>query len=77
MPQVIAAAPVFRGGSWNRKGFIMFVPNPSIGLFTVPGGGGEAQPLAGLGLPETVMGPGFCLTIRISPISKSRAAVAL
>ncbi len=59
MPQVIAPAPVFRGGSWNRKGFIMFVPNSSIGLFTVPAGGGEAQPLAALGSTRDRFGPRF------------------
>ncbi len=59
VPQVIASAPAFRGGSWNRNGFIIFVPNSSIGLFTVPAGGGEAQPLTALGSTRDRFGPRF------------------
>jgi len=39
-PVTICDAPNARGGSWNKAGEILFAPNPSGVLYTVPSGGG-------------------------------------
>ena len=40
--QEICDAPSGRGGSWSRRGEIVFAPTSSGGLFRVPASGGEA-----------------------------------
>ena len=39
-PQVLADAPLGRGGSWNRDGVILFTPAPNRGIWRVAAGGG-------------------------------------
>jgi len=39
-PQVLAEAPIGRGGTWNRDGVIVFSPNATGGLMRVPATGG-------------------------------------
>jgi eukaryotic-like serine/threonine-protein kinase len=39
-PQVLAEAPLGRGGSWNRDGVILFTPAPNRGIWRVPAAGG-------------------------------------
>jgi Tol biopolymer transport system component len=48
LPQVVAAAAVFRGGAWNNKGDIVFAPGNASSLFRVSAAGGEARPLTAL-----------------------------
>jgi serine/threonine protein kinase len=38
---VVAAAPADQGGSWNRDGTILFVPDIAKGLYRVPAAGGN------------------------------------
>ncbi len=40
-PQILAAAPNGRGGTWNRDGVIVFAPSSEGPLFRVPAAGGE------------------------------------
>ena len=40
-PQVLANAPLGRGGSWNRDGVIIFAPAPPSGLWRVSAAGGQ------------------------------------
>jgi Tol biopolymer transport system component len=44
-PQTLARAPVPRGGTWTRDGRILFVPLPSMQLFSVAATGGPATPV--------------------------------
>jgi Tol biopolymer transport system component len=46
LPQILAEAPVPRGGTWNRNGVILFAPSPSFPLHRVAASGGEAAPLS-------------------------------
>ena len=39
-PQVLADAPLARGGSWNRDGVILFAPAPNRGIWRVAATGG-------------------------------------
>jgi len=39
-PQVVAAAPDPRGGTWSADGTILFAPHGGDGLYRVPAGGG-------------------------------------
>ena len=39
-PQVLADAPLGRGGSWSRDDVILFNPSPNLGLWRVPAAGG-------------------------------------
>ena len=39
-PQVLADAPLARGGSWNRDGVILFTPAPNRGIWRVAATGG-------------------------------------
>ena len=48
LPQVIAPAPIFRGGAWNKKGDIVFTPSNVSGLFRVAATGGEPSPVTAL-----------------------------
>jgi Tol biopolymer transport system component len=40
--QVLANAPLGRGGSWNRDGVILFIPAPPSGIWRVSAAGGPA-----------------------------------
>ena len=40
--QILADAPVARGGAWQADGTILFAPNPTGPLFRVPATGGQA-----------------------------------
>jgi Tol biopolymer transport system component len=42
VPQVLANAPLGRGGSWNRDGVIIFAPAPPSGIWRVSAAGGPA-----------------------------------
>ena len=44
-PRTLAAAPVPRGGTWNRDGVILFVPRPPGVLHQVAVQGGDATPV--------------------------------
>ncbi|HKC23415.1 MAG TPA: protein kinase [Thermoanaerobaculia bacterium] len=43
-PQTLADAPRLCGGTWNREGVILFVPDFNGGIFRVPAQGGDVQP---------------------------------
>jgi eukaryotic-like serine/threonine-protein kinase len=47
-PQNLADAPLGRGGSWNREGVILFVPNSREVVHRVSASGGEASPVTKL-----------------------------
>jgi eukaryotic-like serine/threonine-protein kinase len=47
-PQVLADAPVPRGGSWNRDGTIIFVPRSQGSIFRIPASGGTAVEVTAL-----------------------------
>jgi Tol biopolymer transport system component len=47
-PRSIAVAPGGRGGTWNRKGVIVFAPERRGGLSQVPSSGGGATPVTRL-----------------------------
>jgi len=40
--QVLADAPIGRGGTWNRDGVILFAANTDVPIIQMPAGGGEA-----------------------------------
>ena len=42
---VVADAPVNRGGSWNRQGTLLFVPDTTKGLYQVAASGGTPVPV--------------------------------
>jgi Tol biopolymer transport system component len=48
----LARARDARGGTWNRKGTILFAPHQVGPLFTVPEGGGEIRAATALAGPE-------------------------
>jgi Tol biopolymer transport system component len=41
--QVLADAPLGRGGAWNKEGVILFTPGAYDPLYRVPAGGGEVK----------------------------------
>jgi len=43
-PRVLADAPTGRGGSWGRDGTILFAPNITSSILSVPADGGNAAP---------------------------------
>jgi Tol biopolymer transport system component len=47
-PQSLADAPLGRGGSWNREGVILFVPNSRAVVHRVSASGGEVSPVTKL-----------------------------
>ncbi len=47
-PVILADAPTNRGGSWSRRGIIVFAPGYQTGLFQVPADGGAATPVTSL-----------------------------
>ena len=47
-PQNLADAPLGRGGSWNREGVILFVPNSRSPVHRVSAAGGEVSPVTKL-----------------------------
>jgi eukaryotic-like serine/threonine-protein kinase len=48
LAQVLADAPVGRGGSWNPDGVILFSPSASGAIFRVSANGGELAPVSQL-----------------------------
>jgi hypothetical protein len=44
-PQVLADAPLGRGGTWNQDDVILFAPSPPGGIWRVPAAGGVATPV--------------------------------
>jgi Tol biopolymer transport system component len=42
-PQALATVITPSGGTWNRDGVILYVPNDAGGVFQVPAGGGESR----------------------------------
>ena len=42
-PQPLATVITPAGGTWNRDGVILYVPNDNGGVFQVPAGGGESR----------------------------------
>ncbi len=50
-PVTLCTAPNVKGGSWNRKGDIIFAPNADSGIFRVPEIGGEPVRITKIG-PE-------------------------
>jgi Tol biopolymer transport system component len=52
VPQVLASAPLGRGGSWNREGVIIFAPSPPSGIWRVAAAGGPVTPVTTL-QPDT------------------------
>jgi Tol biopolymer transport system component len=47
--QVLADAPLGRGGAWNRDGVILFTPGAYDPLYRVPAGGGELKQVTRIG----------------------------
>ncbi len=43
--RVVADAPVYGGGSWNREGTLLFVPDFTKGLYQVAASGGAPVPV--------------------------------
>jgi serine/threonine protein kinase len=43
VPQVLANAPLAKGGAWSRAGVILFAPNSSGPIFRIPAAGGEME----------------------------------
>jgi hypothetical protein len=43
VPQVLANAPLAKGGAWSRAGVILFTPNNIGPIFRVPAAGGEVE----------------------------------
>ena len=58
-PHAIAAAPVPRGGAWNRDNVILFMAVPNLPLNRVPAAGGEAVPVPTSGNQDFRMFPAF------------------
>jgi serine/threonine protein kinase len=52
-PQVIANAPRLYGGTWNRNGTILFVPDFNSGIVQVSANGGDVKAVTG---PDTKSG---------------------
>jgi Tol biopolymer transport system component len=50
--QILADAPIGRGGAWNRDGVILFAPNTAVPIFRVSATGGEAVAMTSLGMPQ-------------------------
>jgi serine/threonine protein kinase/Tol biopolymer transport system component len=50
--QVLAGAPIGRGGTWNRDGVILFAPNTANVVFRVSATGGEAVAVTSLDMPQ-------------------------
>jgi eukaryotic-like serine/threonine-protein kinase len=46
--QVLADAPLARGGTWNRDGVILFAPSAADGLYRVPASGGTVEQVTAL-----------------------------
>jgi eukaryotic-like serine/threonine-protein kinase len=51
-PRIVCEAPSGRGGSWNRRGVIVFTPDREGVLARVPAVGGQATPTSTLGPGE-------------------------
>jgi serine/threonine protein kinase/Tol biopolymer transport system component len=43
VPQVLANAPLAKGGAWSRTGVILFAPNNSGPIFRIPAAGGQME----------------------------------
>ena len=53
LPVGLADAPTARGGSWSRRGIIIFAPDYQGGLFQVPADGGSPTPVTRLSNGQT------------------------
>jgi Tol biopolymer transport system component len=51
-PQTLADSPLLRGGTWNERGDILYVPTSFEPIHRVSAAGGDAAPLRLTGLPE-------------------------
>jgi eukaryotic-like serine/threonine-protein kinase len=51
-PQVLADAPLGRGGSWNLDGVVIFTPAPNSGIWRVPAEGGVSAPVTAPSIKE-------------------------
>ncbi|HVS32677.1 MAG TPA: protein kinase, partial [Thermoanaerobaculia bacterium] len=51
--QILADAPIARGGSWSSRGVIVFAPNPRGVLHRIPVSGGVVTPLTRMGTRES------------------------
>ena len=51
-PQTLADSPLLRGGTWNERGDILYVPTSFEPIHRVSAAGGDAAPLALTGLPH-------------------------
>ena len=60
---VVAAAPNEAGGSWNRDGTILFVPDEAKGVYQVPASGGNPTLVIGLDASKF----GYCGAPRFLP----------
>ena len=50
--QILADAPLPRGGTWNRDGVILYAPSATGGIFRVPATGGTVQAVTTLDVPK-------------------------
>ena len=50
-PQTLADSPLLRGGTWNERGDILYVPTSFTPIHRVSAAGGDAAPLMLTGLP--------------------------
>lgn len=48
-PLTLAEAPVGKGGTWNRRGTIVFAPSFNSPLHRIPDVGGESEPVTAIG----------------------------
>jgi hypothetical protein len=56
---VVANAPYGRGGSWNRNGVILFVPNPGSPILKISDTGGESAPVTRVEARQQHQSPQF------------------
>jgi Tol biopolymer transport system component len=56
---VLANAPYGRGGSWNRDGVMLFVPNPGSPILKISDSGGESAPVTKLDARQQHQSPQF------------------
>jgi Tol biopolymer transport system component len=70
---VVADAPVDGGGSWNREGTILFVPDYTKGIYQVSASGGTPAPVIAVDASKFA----YCLRPRFLPDGKHFVYVAL
>jgi Tol biopolymer transport system component/predicted Ser/Thr protein kinase len=59
LAQTITALPANGGGTWNSDGIILFVPNASSPILSVPSTGGSATPVTSLDSSRQQLGDGW------------------